>query len=412
MADLELVGIHPDGDHLILIDPDGDRHRLTIDEALRAAVRRDRPHLEQVRSQVAPRPRQIQAMIRAGASAESVAAESGLPVEQVRRYEGPVIAEREHVARRARAMHVGRSSDSPTLGDLVMDRLAARGVDSESLTWDAYREGADPWRVVAHFHAAQQEHEALWEVDLTSGTCTALDDESRWLSETDLGGAPGRHLNAVRGARLYDVETDADIAPALHAVDAVIRDSRPRVVPDAHPETEPDDEPALSPSSEQGGTTEAILAELNGSRGVRQRVEVDDDTVAEEVRRGDTGAGTEDRSQPTLWDEAPGAHPAASRPQDATDATVLPVPGSLSALSADDGAHGTASDAGTASEAEGASEAGGAGHEAADSAADSNSKPARAGTEQPGSRTARRSRRSRRTSVPSWDEIVFGAKND
>ena len=404
MADLELVGIHPDGDHLILIDPDGDRHRLTIDEALRAAVRRDRPHLEQVRSEVAPRPRQIQAMIRAGASAESVAAESGLPVEQVRRYEGPVVAERDYVAGRARAMHVGRTSDSPTLGDMVLDRLAARGVDSASLRWDAHRQGTDPWHEVAYFRAAEKDHEALWEVDLTSATFTALDDESRWLSETDLGGGSGRHLNPVRGARLYDVETDADIAPALHAVDAVIRDSRPRIVPDQHQdEDEDDDATHLSPADDQGGATEAMLAELNGSRGVRQRVEVDDDALAEEVRRGDFGDNGEDRSQPTLWDEAPGAHPAASRPQDATDATVLPVLSAVSTPSADDAADHTTASADTARNT--------AGGPAGDTG-QADPKRAREETRQAPSSSGRRSRRSRRTSVPSWDEIVFGAKND
>lgn len=385
MADLELVGIHPDGDHLILIDPDGDRHRLTIDEALRAAVRRDRPHLEKVRSEVAPRPRQIQSMIRAGASAEAVAAESGLPVEQVRRYEGPVLAERQYVAQRARNLHVGRSPDSPTLGDLVVDRLAARGVDGDSLRWDARRQGTEAWQVVAGFHAGDSDQEAAWEVDLASGTFTALDDESRWLSETDLGGS--RHLNPVRGARLYDVESDADIAPALHAVDAVIRDSRPRIVPDLQspPDNETDDDGAAAPEQDQEqptgpASTEALLAELNGSRGVRQRVEIDDDALAEQVRQ--------EESQPTLWDEAPGAHPAASRPQDATDATVLPGPGSAE----DPPARPRRSSDHAGEHGEGDGDGG----------------TSTSGDKQSG----RRARRTRRTSVPSWDEIVFGAKND
>lgn len=395
MADLELVGIHPDGDHLILMDADGERHRLIIDEALRAAVRRDRPHLEKVRSELAPRPRDIQARIRAGASAADVAAEAGIAVEQVRRYEGPVLAEREFVAERTRALHVGRSKDSPTLGDLVTDRLAARGVEGESLSWDARREGTEPWHVVARYHAGGKDLEAAWEVDLTSGTFIALDDESRWLSETDLGSSPGRHLSPVRGARLYDVESDGDIAPALRAVDAVIRDSRPQVA------AEPEDDSGDT-ADQDALQTEALLAELNGTRGVRQRVDIDDEALAEQVRHdGDP--------QPTLWDEAPGAHPAASRPQDATDATVLPGPGSGSVPSAPD-----ATDDAARSEPQAAPSPVTEAARSGDRPREREGAAARTRTEtqDPSNRPARRSRRSRRTSVPSWDEIVFGAKND
>ena len=43
MGELELVGLHEDGEHLVLSAADGQKYRLRIDEALRAAVRRDRP---------------------------------------------------------------------------------------------------------------------------------------------------------------------------------------------------------------------------------------------------------------------------------------------------------------------------------------------------------------------------------
>jgi hypothetical protein len=137
MAELELEGLHADGEHLVLAGPDGTRHRLRVDDALRAAVRRDRPQLEQLRSPEQVRPREIQALIRGGATAEEIARESGLPVDRVRRYEGPVLAEREYVAEQARAVPIGRESGAPRLGDLVVDRLAARGVGPEGLEWTA-----------------------------------------------------------------------------------------------------------------------------------------------------------------------------------------------------------------------------------------------------------------------------------
>ena len=48
MDELELVGLADDGEHLVLTRADGQRFRVRIDEPLRAAVRRDRPQLEQL----------------------------------------------------------------------------------------------------------------------------------------------------------------------------------------------------------------------------------------------------------------------------------------------------------------------------------------------------------------------------
>lgn len=399
MAELELVGIHADGEHIVLVDDEGQRHRLPIDDALRAAVRRDRPQLEQIRSE-GLRPREIQALVRAGASAEDIAADTGVPVEQIRRYEGPALAEREHVVQRARTLTLGREPGAPTLGDLVVDRLASRGV--QQIDWDARRRGAEPWEVVARFVAGDRAREATWQVDLAARSATAVDDESRWLSETDLGGSgtPRRHLSAVRGARLYDVETDADVAPALAAVDAVIRDTRPRDR-DLHPvqtqHDEPDSEPEDGGAEDEAPDTEALLDELSAARGVRQNLEIDDDALAEQVLADDAARAEAESAAPrkptvlkpaphtpALWEEPEaepddvaadaspaddegddderddddsdatpdGAHPAASRPEEATDDTVIRQ------------------------------------------------------------RPTRRSQRNRRTSVPSWDEIVFGARSD
>src|SRR6476661_7774486 len=135
MQDLRLIGVHEDGEHLLLAAADGTRFRVRIDEPIRAAVRRDRPRLGQLQIEVdgGLRPRDVQALIRAGASAEEVAERAGWPVEKVRRYEGPIIAEREHVAGLAREVRVrGRGSSgasAPTLATRVNQRLAGRGVE-------------------------------------------------------------------------------------------------------------------------------------------------------------------------------------------------------------------------------------------------------------------------------------------
>ena len=100
MQHLRLVGVHEDGLHLLLADDEGNRYRLPLDEALRAAARRDRPRLGQLQIEIEGglRPSDVQALIRRGLSAEEVADRAGWTVEKVRRFEGPVLAEREHVA--------------------------------------------------------------------------------------------------------------------------------------------------------------------------------------------------------------------------------------------------------------------------------------------------------------------------
>src|SRR5690625_7621392 len=82
------------------------------------------------------RPREIQAMLRSGRSAEDIAEVSQVPLDHVRRYEGPVLAEREWAAQRARAFPVGRGG--PSLDAVVTPPLAARQA-TEDTAWDAWR---------------------------------------------------------------------------------------------------------------------------------------------------------------------------------------------------------------------------------------------------------------------------------
>ena len=132
MIELELLGAN--GDTVVMTDGTGERYSIIVDDALRAAVRRARPAaLSQAIVPPSPgsavRPRELQAYMRAGASAEEVATITGMDVEHVRRFEGPVLAERAWAVRQAQACRIGWEKDSPVLGELVVDRLATRGVE-------------------------------------------------------------------------------------------------------------------------------------------------------------------------------------------------------------------------------------------------------------------------------------------
>src|SRR6478735_7812091 len=302
MAELELVGLHEDGEHLVLVGPDGVRYRVRIDEPLRAAVRRDRPQLEQLRAESAGTlsPREIQARIRAGATTQEVADSAGLPIERVRRYEGPVLAEREHIAEQARGTRVGRETGAPVLGDLVTDRLAARGVDLASLAWDSARDPDGPWVVLARFSVDGSEREARWTFDPSKRSVVADEDEARWLSETELPDEPvsRRHLAAVRDV-VFDFQPDG----------TTVRTAGVAAV----------DQPAPEPAPDPQAETAALLDDLRERRGVRQALELDDDTEEFE------GFGPQhafDFGRPDV--EAPGAHPHDADP--AREAVVYPPP--------------------------------------------------------------------------------------
>jgi len=235
MQDLTLVGVHDDGEHLVLVGPDGHRCRVRVDEPLRAAVRRDRARLGQLQVEQSGvlRPKDIQARIRAGQTAEEVAADSGVPVENVRRYEGPVLAEREFVARQARAVRVRRGSPGvpgsyPTLDELVTQRLTAREVDPAAVGWDAWRtEGT--WYIRLAFTAGGRDRHADWTYDVQLRHVSPVDDEARWLLDEQPAEAPGagrRVLAPVRDGlvperggpltreRVYDVEADGGVRTA------------------------------------------------------------------------------------------------------------------------------------------------------------------------------------------------------
>ncbi len=225
MQDLRLIGVHEDGLHLLLAGADGERFRVPLDDALRAAARRDRPHLGQLQIEIdgGLRPRDVQAMVRGGASAEEVAERSGWSVEKVRKYEGPILAERAHVADLARQVRLrargGSGGDrTPTLAVRVGERMRARGVDPDANAWDAWRSpDGGRWTVVLTFAAGGRQRQASWHFDLVSRTVDAVDDEARWLSEeesTGTGPNPANPVAAQRPTTVYDVEAEGGVTSA------------------------------------------------------------------------------------------------------------------------------------------------------------------------------------------------------
>ncbi|MBT2677001.1 DUF3071 domain-containing protein [Streptomyces sp. ISL-14] len=186
MPELRVVAVSNDGTRLVLKAADATEYTLPIDERLRAAVRGDRPRLGQIEIEVEShlRPRDIQARIRAGATAEEVAQLAGIPVDRVRRFEGPVLAERAFMAERARKTPVrrpGENAAGPQLGEAVQERLLLRGADKDTVQWDSWRRDDGTWEVLLVYMVAGEPHSASWTYDPPRRLVQAVDEEARSL---------------------------------------------------------------------------------------------------------------------------------------------------------------------------------------------------------------------------------------
>lgn len=169
MQELRLVAVSEDGSYLVLATPGrGTRFMVPIDERLRVATRGHVSRFDQLQIGVESplRPKEIQARIRAGQTAEDIAEASGVPVERVRAFEGPVLQERQYIAEQAQRTAIRRPGDTnpgPRLGELVEQRLTSRGVAvDDDLEWDSWKREDGTWKLRLHFQTAGRAHTAEW----------------------------------------------------------------------------------------------------------------------------------------------------------------------------------------------------------------------------------------------------------
>ncbi|MFB7514513.1 septation protein SepH [Streptomyces sp. NPDC056144] len=317
MPELRVVAVSNDGTRLVLKAADSTEYTLPIDERLRAAVRNDRARLGQIEIEVEShlRPRDIQARIRAGASAEEVAQLAGIPVDRVRRFEGPVLAERAFMAERARKTPVRRPGENsgPQLGEAVQERLLLRGADKDTVQWDSWRRDDGTWEVLLVYRVAGEVHTASWTYDPPRRLVQAVDDEARALiGETDdtiaaspepsfpfvpriarlprdrpLDRALDRQLDRLAPAPVPAPEPEEERDSLTSLLEAVPSFRGDMVVPEA-PETEPSDideteveEPPAPAASAGAGAAYADVLMPRAVSGHRDRLHGATDRQAE-----------------------------------------------------------------------------------------------------------------------------------
>jgi hypothetical protein len=307
MRELAFVGLSDDGTALVLSGPDGARFTVPRDDKLEAAMRRDRSRLGQMEISLdGTTPKDIQQRVRFGQTPEEISETSGIPVERVLRFAGPVIAERQHIAQQAREVELRDGAAARTLEAAVLDTLALGGTDPELVEWDAWRRDDGRWSLLVSWEpvdsVALGATAALWIFDPTGRTIVADDPASGWLlgerpeqvegDDTDtrprLVGLPSHDLDA------WD---DDSVDPDAAFTAIVERDSDAEILDLAdRPPAEPDDATPLDDLYD----TLPGLARPEGKVSRRARRKAARQTPAP---AGDVEKGGKSRATVPSWDE-------------------------------------------------------------------------------------------------------------
>lgn len=407
MLELRLAGIHDDGENLVLESADGTSYLLPIDQNLRQSIAKAR-RISPLRTGGSGvfGPRDIQTRFRQGATVEEISAESGWEPERVRRYEWPIIAERANIIHTARTAKIsttpGAEGTPQSLNQHIEQVAADYGFVDAPMDWTTWQQESGQWTVsvdIALNEASAQSlprgvmFPARWNFNPANQSIYASNEAAYFLMGRD-NSAPTTTTPAPSAA-----EEAATASAPEEAAPAKLTAVR---VPDNKEQNE-------------------LLDELSARRGARSFDPASERKLAdllERARRGSRPADTElgdvvEEGQEETTPLTPNATEGEKVEAQAETETVSAgeethlnaSPVAPEAQEVEDTAAADLQEEGASSEAQAGSapEAGSdSSQETAEAVAEAS---AEEGAEAPASN---RTSRGKRTSVPSWDDIIFG----
>lgn len=395
MLELRLIGVHDDGENLVLESADGTRFLLPIDANLRTSITKAR-RIQPARGLGAKGtygPRDIQTRFRQGASVEEIAEESGWEPERVRRYEWPIVAERAHIIRAAQSVKIGRRSSASGTAQIPVT-LSAR-IEEVSERY-GFEEATQDW-------TTRQQENGQWRVEVD----IALKDSVRQNLPAQVV-FPARWVYNPANQGLY-ASNEAAYFLMGNSEDAVAAAAKkaPVEVPPARLPKSP--EPAPAPLTSSESADERKLKELlERARSVRPaQVEEPEVFVHRESAQ---PAEAPEAAAPvaTAPAEAPKAEaPAAEAPVAPATEAPAEVASARGPLTGAPAAHTPAAHPAPEDYSEHAPAAETAEASAAEAPAES--APAEA-AEEPAEEKPKSSSKKQRVSVPAWDDIIFGSR--
>ncbi|WP_084815873.1 septation protein SepH [Frondihabitans sp. Leaf304] len=396
MQELKVIGVES-GALLVATDA-GSEFRLPVTQSLQSQLRQAGPDQAPVVQKVSPR--EIQSSIRAGRTAQQVADETGADVVYVRRFEGPVLDERNFVLESARSVPVSVAGgvdalgESSRFGEVIDSRL-----DESSATdreWTAFKDASVGWIIRVTYTTSEVERDAAWRFEPKKQSLAPHAGDAHTLSRQDadhsslvprLRAVAAQAEPQTRGS----VDTEAAAGSDEHTGDTGRFDSGAfEPLPDVPETVVPDPSVGSASARARDGWSAASVAAMNRApesesshnqtadllealrrrRGEREAARFDDDSPSRAAHPStgsirvvdlpldefDDGSESETSSEPV--------RPAVLRPK------VVP-------------------DGRRVSEA-----------------------PASSPAPEPRQKSIQSRGRKGRASMPSWDEIVFGARSD
>ena len=225
------------------------------------------------------RPNEIQARIRAGASAAEIAEELGVPESRIEPFAFLFLLERARIADVAKQAHPIRE-DGPaklTLWEILATAFAARGHSLSEATWDAYRHQGEPWILRITWKTGLSANEAEWTFKQTMSspaTVEARNSVAADLTDPDFV-QPVRSLTSVGRGERYDEAIDGRDYAESREVNEDARAGAPGVTElssytgneNNEAETDVNAEPSVLPSPRGGDHPAETGADENaGSR--------------------------------------------------------------------------------------------------------------------------------------------------
>lgn len=396
MLELRLIGVHDDGENLVLESADGTRFLLPIDANLRTSITKAR-RIQPARGLGAKGtygPRDIQTRFRQGASVEEIAEESGWEPERVRRYEWPIVAERAHIIRAAQSVKIGRRSSASGTAQIPVT-LSAR-IEEVSERY-GFEEATQDW-------TTRQQENGQWRVEVD----IALKDSVRQNLPAQVV-FPARWVYNPANQGLYASNEAAYflMGNSEDAVAAAAKKAPVEVPPTRLPKAP---EPAPAPLTSSESADERKLKELlERARSVRP-AQVEEPEVfvhRESAEPVAPAAPAEAPKAEAPAAEAPVPEPAAPAEAPKAEAPVAPAPAeSASArgpLTGAPAAHTPAAHPAPEDYSE---------HAPAAETAEATEAPATEAQTEPASEEKPKpsSSKKQRVSVPAWDDIIFGSR--
>lgn len=227
MTELRFHGKNEDGTHLSLVDHEGHEYTVRISDSLRASVNQPRLSAVSPAEEEFMSVREVQKRLRAGESAESIARDGNTSVDYVERFAGPIISERIWIINQAHEVHLRKENprEPYTFFDIVISKLAPRGVDEDSLVWRTYRRDDGRWHLELSYPTSSGSSgsfgsfgssgssgfgSAIWIYEAARRSITPEDDNARWM----LGEDPAPR--ASEPGLIYS-ETPARTAPRVES---------------------------------------------------------------------------------------------------------------------------------------------------------------------------------------------------